>query len=107
MVSFTVPCGALACGATDAAPSPDAASDAGAVPPDAAADAVPPDAAADAGDVIASDAPPCQATAQSDLPGAHIAIDASRCVFTLAEARAGITVAYEIVIDAAIPNVVP
>src|SRR5262249_45250678 len=41
------------------------------------------------------------------LPGAHIAIDASRCVFTLAEARAGITVAYEIVIDAAIPNVVP
>jgi hypothetical protein len=72
----------LACGGSEAiAPSPDAAA--------------------------GVDAPVnCASTSQSNLSGAHITIDSSRCVFTLAEAAAGITIAYDVVIDAAIPGIV-
>jgi hypothetical protein len=48
----------------------------------------------------------CASTSQSDLSGAHVTIDSSRCVFTLAEAAAGITIGYDVVIDAAIPGIV-
>ena len=53
------------------------------------------------------DAASCTATSESDLPGARMEIDTSVCVFTLAQARAGISIGYEVVIDESIPDVTP
>ncbi len=61
---------------------------------------------ASAGD-SAPDAPPCATTSQSDLPGVHIEIDPSRCVFSLAQAHAGIAIGYDVIVDANVPGVVP
>jgi len=41
----------------------------------------------------------CQLEEVSDLPGVHIHVKAENCVFTLAQARAGISIPYEIVVD--------
>ncbi|MCC6526308.1 MAG: hypothetical protein IT373_26915 [Polyangiaceae bacterium] len=54
------------------------------------------------GDTVA-----CQPVAISTLPGVSIHFLASDCAFTLAEAAAGITVDYEVVIESDVPGVVP
>jgi hypothetical protein len=55
---------------------------------------------------VAPDSPACVATSTSDLAGVHIVIDASHCVFTLAQASAGVTIPYDVVIDADVTGVV-
>jgi hypothetical protein len=49
----------------------------------------------------------CRAASDSNLAGVHIDIDPARCVFTLAEARAGIVIGYDVVVDTSVSGVVP
>lgn len=75
-------------------------------PSDGAADSTiePADAAVD----VASDAPlACAPQATSSLPHVHIDIHPTKCAFTLAEAAAGITIAYDLVVDEDVPGFVP
>jgi hypothetical protein len=65
------------------------------------------DASTDGASDAAGDSGGCQVTSETDLAGAHIELDASRCVFTLAQAAAGIAVGYDVVVDADVQNVVP
>jgi hypothetical protein len=49
----------------------------------------------------------CQVSMSSDLPGVRIEIDDSACRFTLAEASAGLTFKYWVVVDEDVANVLP
>jgi hypothetical protein len=51
--------------------------------------------------------PTCLLSEVSTLPGVRIDVTASRCVFTLAEARAGISISYDVVIEHDVPAFVP
>jgi hypothetical protein len=52
--------------------------------------------------------PECKALVESTLPGVTIVFAAStKCVYTLAEAKAGITFDYELVIEDDVPDYVP
>ncbi len=53
------------------------------------------------------DAPGCLATSTTDLTGVHLVLDASRCLFTLAQARAGLVFPFDLTIDANIDGVIP
>jgi hypothetical protein len=67
--------------------------------PDAApADAAPPDAAPD---------PSCVLDSASTLPGVSIRFASQSCTFTLAQAKAGIAIDYDVVIDTEVAAVVP
>jgi hypothetical protein len=48
----------------------------------------------------------CTTSAETGI-AARITISSAKCTYTLAEARAGIRIDYEVVVDADIPNVVP
>jgi hypothetical protein len=50
---------------------------------------------------------PCAVTSGSNLAGVHIDIDDSACNFTLQQAMAGITLRYNVVVDADVPAVTP
>ena len=52
-------------------------------------------------------APLCEQTGLSDLPGVSILFPEQDCVFTLAEAAAGLEFSYEVVIDAPLADVTP
>jgi len=52
-------------------------------------------------------APLCVVTGLSDLPGVNILFPEQDCVFTLAEAAAGLEFSYEVVIDAPLADVTP
>jgi hypothetical protein len=83
-----------ACGASTGSqlftdvPTPDAA---------VAADATP-DATPD---------PTCLVDAKTTLPGVYIRFAPQTCTFTLAQAKAGISIAYDVVVDADLAGVVP
>ena len=49
----------------------------------------------------------CQTLATSSLPGVSIEFTTSDCSYTLAEAAAGITIDYEVIVEADIPNLFP
>ncbi|HVU03845.1 MAG TPA: hypothetical protein VHE30_18930 [Polyangiaceae bacterium] len=49
----------------------------------------------------------CVLSADSTLPHVHLVSKAKKCVFSLAEARAGITIPYEVVIDEDVPGFAP
>jgi len=98
---FVLSCVVVGCGSTMETSAPPAAA------PTDGAEGGALDGGGRDGDATAPvDAPPCPATSESDLAGAHIVIDSPRCVFTLAEARAGIAIGYRVIIDAAVPGVV-
>jgi hypothetical protein len=49
----------------------------------------------------------CVVSMSSDLPGIRIELDPSVCVFTLAQAAAGITIPYELIVDVPVENLIP
>jgi hypothetical protein len=54
-----------------------------------------------------TDAGPCTLDSASDLPGVHIVFTTQSCTFTLAQASAGISIDYDVVVDADVPGVIP
>jgi hypothetical protein len=90
-------------GSTTAGPAADAGDASVTSPADANEAAVSADVAQP--NVDAAEA--CVATSDSTLSVAHITLDSSRCVFTIAEAKAGIAIGYDVVVDAPGPGVVP
>jgi hypothetical protein len=119
-VAFVAVVATAACsdddGTGDAGPTPDAkAPDAGDARSSDTGDASSPDTgdapSPDTGDVPpahdSGDAPPagCLLEASSDLPGVSIRFTGTTCTFTTAQARAGITIPYEVRIDQDISDV--
>jgi len=64
-------------------------------------------AASDAGPGTDAAALTCDSSSTTDLPGVTITFPAQTCVFTLAEAAAGIAVAYDVVVSTTVDGVVP
>ncbi len=68
-----------------------------------------PDAGYDGPDVSFDATPPpqCILEQSTTLPHVHVVFHAPECVFTLAQAAAGITFAYDLVVDQDVPGFVP
>ena len=74
--------------------------------PDTTADAPPIDATPDA--VQPDTAPPvCALQSTSNLPGASIEFTSTECVFTLAQAQAGIDILYNVVVEQDLNDITP
>lgn len=98
-LALALPCAALACGgSTSITPGHDA----GPLSDGPAADAPLDDGQAQ------PDAPTtCVLEQSSTLPHVHIAFTSTQCVFTLAQAAAGVTFTYDLVVDQDVPDFVP
>jgi len=62
---------------------------------------------AGANPVPEAEAPPCQVTATSTLPGARMDFPTSRCRFTVAEAQRGIAIPYVLTLEQELSGVTP
>jgi hypothetical protein len=56
---------------------------------------------------MSGDAGPCAIDSSSDLPGVHIVFTTQTCTYTLAQAAAGISIEYDVVVDADVAGVIP
>ncbi len=72
---------------------------------DVSSDAARPRPGADAGEAGLGDAPAsCVLDTTSTLPHVHIDFESTRCVFTLAQAAAKISIAYDLIVDQDVPG---